>query len=250
MTAVIALSGIPAHAQNIDPSTAVHLVVGQPPVRVTLPAATPNRFYDATVVMNRSYCAEATSSESELNPTDPDLVVFRADGVTPIGTDTGQNTEPKSQTAARVCFISPVNGPIYIRLSPVAGFENREYSLRFVETTLWANWFFVGSDYSSYTLLRNTTDQPLTVTLRWRDAAGIQVASLLDLTLAANGVIYRDARETGVMNCGYPTVCSTAAGSVEIVHNGSPEAIVGSQTTLAVSTGLSFDTLLFQRRPW
>jgi hypothetical protein len=37
---------------------------------------------------------------------------------------------------------------------------------------------------------------------------------------------------------------------VQVAHNASPEAIVGSQTTLTTSSGLSFDTILFQRRPW
>ena len=43
---------------------------------------------------------------------------------------------------------------------------------RFVETTLWANWYFVGVDYSSYTLLRNTTNTALTVDIRWVDSSG------------------------------------------------------------------------------
>jgi hypothetical protein len=44
--------------------------------------------------------------------------------------------------------------------------------------------------------------------------------------------------------------CVAAAGSVEVAHDGSPEAIVGSQTTLSSITGLSFDTILFQRKTW
>ena len=246
---------MPAWAQNTSIATSVHMLVGQTPMVVTLPTATPDRYYDAAVVATRSYCAEATAAETETAQTDPVLVVYAdSGGTTPLGTDTGTTTEPKGLTAARVCFIAPATQTVYLKLSPSGGagggFDNLAYSLRFVETTLWANWFFVGSDYSSFTLLRNTTNMAVSFDLRWRSDAGALVATRLAQTIPANGVIFLDARGTGLLNCPYPTACATIAGSVEVAHTGSPEAIVGSQTTLASSTGLSFDTLLFQRRAW
>lgn len=247
------LTGLPlsAWAQNTSPATAVHLLVGQTPMVVTLPTATPDRYYDASVVATRSYCAEATAAETETGQTDPVLVVYLdSGGTTPIGADTGTTTEPKGLTAARVCFIAPATQTVYIKLSPAVGAEDLAYSLRFVETTLWANWFFVGGDYSSYTLLRNTTNTAVTVDLRWRSDAGPLVATRLAQTIPANGVLYIDARAAGVLSCPFPMTCTTLAGSVEVAHTASPEAIVGSQTTLASSSGLSFDTLLFQRRAW
>ena len=45
-----------------------------------------------------------------------------------------------------------------------------------------------------------------------------------------------------------PVRVVTSAGSVEIAHTGEPQALLGSQTTLSVLTGLSFDTVLFQRQ--
>jgi hypothetical protein len=245
--ALLTLIPATAIAQNTDFSTAVHLLVGQSPVRVTLPTGSADRFYDAPVVQNHSYCAEATASESELNPADPALVVYRLDQTTSLGPDIG-SLEPKGATAARVCFIAPATELVFIKLSPESpSFENREYSLRFLETTLWANWFFVGGDYSSYSLLRNTTNTAVTVDLRWFAATGATVATRLSQTVPANGVLYIDARSA--MGCGVPG-CSTTAGSVQVAHSASPEAIVGSQTTLSASTGLSFDTILFQRRTW
>ena len=130
-----------------------------------------------------------------------------------------------------------------------ASFENREYTLRFVETTLWTNWFFTGGDYSSFTLLRNTTNLPVVANLRWKAASGADVGTpVLSLSIPANGVVIYDARS--IMSCPAPTACAAASGSVEVAHSGSPEAIVGSQTTLSGSTSLSFDTLFFQRRAW
>jgi hypothetical protein len=245
---VILTPPVVASAQNTTFGTSVHMLAGQPPVRVTLATGSADRYYDAVVVTGRSYCAEATASETELNSTDPALAVFRADQTTPLGTDTGLQ-EPKGQVAARVCFVAPASETIYIKLSPAsAAFENREYAMRFVETTLWANWFFVGGTYSSYTLLRNTTSTSVSSTIVWRADTGAQVGTPANVVIPANGVYYVDART--ILSCPYPTVCPALAGSVEVAHTGSPEAIVGSQTTLSGTTGLSFDTIMFQRRAW
>jgi len=170
--------------------------------------------------------------------------VFRQDQATSLGPDISL-MEPKGTQTARVCFIAPATETAFIKLSPAnASFENREYTMRFLETTLWANWAFIGGDYSSYTLLRNTTNSQLSVNLTWRDANGNTVATRTAQTIAPNGIYFTDARS---VLC--PAPCTTVT-SVEVAHAGSPEAIVGSQTTLSASTGLSFDTLTFQRRTW
>jgi len=205
--------------------------------------ATATRYYDAPVVQNRSYCAEATASDTEVNDAHPALAIFdHLQAAYPGVTDSG-NAEPKGGTAARMCFIATATETLFIRLTPFAGaFENREYTLRFVETTAFTNWFFVGGGYSSFTLIRNTTDTLINYRLFWRNAAG----TLLDTTtgtIAGNGIIAIDAR-------GFPNVLNAVSGSAELAHNGSPEAVVGSQTTLSGGTGLSFDTLYFQRRAW
>jgi hypothetical protein len=243
-----ALAPAASYAQNTSFATSVHLLVGQSPVRVTLATGSADRFYDAPVVANRSYCAEATASETEVGDADPVLALYRADTTTPLGQESG-HLEPKGATASRVCFIAPATETIFVKLSPeTPAFENREYSLRLVETTLWTDWFFVGGDYSSYTLLRNTTSGPVSVDIRWRSVAGGQAGALLGQLIVPNGVFFVDARTA--MSCPFPAACPAVAGSVEVAHAASPEAIVGSQTTLSVGTGLSFDAIFFQRRPW
>ena len=249
LTALAALVPSVAAAQNTTPGTAVHLLVGQSPMVVNLATGSATRFYDAPVVSERSYCAEATASESEVNPTDPVLTVYRSDATTVIGTNDNTTLEPKGQTAARVCFVAPAsNASVFIKIEPVAGFENRNYALRFVETTLWSNWFFVGGDYSSFTLLRNTTNLAVTIDVRWKNAAGTVVGSALAQVIPANGIIALEARSP--LGCALPTPCTTLNGSVEVAHAASPEAVVGSQTTLSAGTGLSFDTIFFQRKAW
>ena len=246
--AIIATSDrVAAFGQNTTFGGAVPIVAGQPAVRVTLATGSADRFYDADVASGRSYCAEATASDTEANSVDPALTVYRADQSTTLGSESG-GQEPKGQVASRICFIAPATETIFIKLSPEsAAFENREYSMRFVETTLWANWFFVGGGYSSFTILRNTTNGAVSVRIVWRADSGAAVATA-NVTVPPNGTFYRDAREA--MGCNVPAVCTTLAGSVEVVHTGSPEAIVGSQTTLSGQTGLSFDTIFFQRKSW
>jgi hypothetical protein len=45
----------------------------------------------------------------------------------------------------------------------------------------------------------------------------------------------------------HPTAKS---GSVQVAHDGSPQAIVGSTTTLSGTTGVGFDAPFMQRQPW
>lgn len=166
LTAALILLPRLAAAQNTTPATAVQIVAGQPAVRVTPSTVSDERYYSAGVVSGRSYCAEATASEAETNAADPSLTVFHENGIDTIGSNTGAN-EPRGQVADRVCFKATATETVYIQLSPTnASVENREYAMRFVETTLWANWFFVGGGYSSFTLIRNTTNAPIDVTNR------------------------------------------------------------------------------------
>ena len=51
-------SALPAHSQNTTFATSVHLAIGQT-IRVLLASGSADRFYDAPIVQNRSYCVEA-----------------------------------------------------------------------------------------------------------------------------------------------------------------------------------------------
>jgi hypothetical protein len=146
-----------------------------------------------------------------------------------------------------MCFIAPASDTIYIKVTNSAP-GSVEYSMRFVETTSWSNWFYTGGDYSSFSLVRNTTNAAVTIELRWFSDAGVQQGATQTRSVPANGVVFVDARS--VMNCPAPVACSAAAGSVQMAHAASPQALIGSQTTLSGATGLSFDTLFFQRMPW
>jgi hypothetical protein len=76
--------------------------------------------------------------------------------------------------------------------------------------------------------------------LTWRDASGAIVGTQV-AAVAANGQTAVDARGK---------VSSAVSGSVEVGHDGSAEALIGTQTTLSGSTGLSFDTVFIPRAHW
>jgi hypothetical protein len=139
----------------------------------------------------------------------------------------------------RACFVAPVTESVLVKVTQ-SDTSSRSHLLVVTETTLWANWFYIGGNYSSYTILRNTTESSVTATVTWRGADGAPVGTK-SVVIPPRGVVYYDARPPTTSGAG-------AAGSVEVAHDGEPQALVGSQTTISATTGLSFDTLLMQRR--
>ena len=142
-------------------------------------------------------------------------------------------------SSSTACFVAPSTETTLLRVTQANG-SSRTYRLSVVESTLWANWYFTAGSYSSFTLLRNTSANSVDATLTWRAADG-SVAGSETVSIPAGATILRDARVAAP---------DATSGSVEVAHNGDPQAIVGTQTTLAAATGLSFDTITLQRNPW
>jgi hypothetical protein len=179
-------------------------------------------------VAGRSYCAQVTPGVTAINASTPSLSAFRSNSTTPLG----------PSGTRRTCFVAPATESVLFKTTQSDG-GVRPHVLSVVETTLWANWWFVGGDYSSYTILRNTTELPISAIVTWRDGQGAIVGGQ-STALPAGGVIFYDAR----------TATTTAvAGSVEIAHDGELGALEGSATTLSATIGLSFDTVLTRRSP-
>jgi hypothetical protein len=197
-------------------------------VAVTLAGAGDEHWVSMETVAGRSYCVRVAPGPRSITPAAPVLAAFRADGSTSLGGGAGVN--------ARVCFVAPATESVRFRLTQTDS-GPRSYQVSTVETTLWGNWFFTGADYASYTILRNTTSAAVAATLTWRSLAGTIVGTEA-VAVPAGEVLFRNARTA--MN-------GTTAGSVEVAHDGDPQALVGSQTTLSAVTGQSFDTILVQR---
>jgi hypothetical protein len=177
------------------------------------------------VVAGHSYCAQLAAGPTAPGRAQAYVSAYRADGTTQIG-----------GFAATSCFIAPGTETALLQVTQFDA-SARSYALSVVETTLWANWFFIAGDYSSFTLLRNTTASTITATVTWRSDGGT-IVGVETVAIPSGGVYFRDARAT---------TSGASAGSIEVAHNGEPGALVGSQTTLSATTGLSFDTHLMHR---
>ena len=79
----------------------------------------------------------------------------------------------------------------------------------------------------------------MNATITWRAADSGAVVGQLRVAIPPRGIQYYDAKSV---------VSGASVGSVEVAHDGEPQALVGSQTTLSAATGLSFDTIFMQRR--
>jgi hypothetical protein len=196
---------------------------------VTLADDTSVNWSAIDAVAGRSYCAQLAPAAAAQLPSTPAIIALRADGVTPLA----GGADPR-----RSCVIAPESEAILFKVTQ-SDASPRSYALAVTETTLWSNWFFIGGSYSSFTLLRNTTDALVNATITWRADTGVVVGTKT-VAIPPRGVIFNEARAN--------TDGSAAAGSVEVAHDGEPEALVGSQTTLSATTGLSFDTITMQRK--
>jgi hypothetical protein len=248
---VLMMSGLlplAAAAQNTTVSTALAIGIGQEPVWLTLPDGTsPARWYTADVSQGRSYCVETgLAPSSNYWMADTRLTIFAADGSTQLGTNDQADTEPALTRGSRVCWISPGHGWFFAKVEG-SGAQGpsvvRNVTLRAVETTMWSPWFFQAGDYNAFVLMRNTTELPVNFTVTWHNAAGVQVGTYSGTAAAHAGValnsrVYVSNPETN------------SAGTVDVAHDGSPEALVGQVTTISGSTGINFDSPFHQRRPW
>jgi hypothetical protein len=205
----------------LSPGSAKPIMPGRRTV-FTLNSPSDRAWFSGNVVAGRSYCVPLHAAPTAQDAVDPNLRGFHANGVSITGT--GE------------CYIATTTETVLLQVSQNVS-SARQYQFGIIETTLWSNWFFIGGDYSSFTLLHNTTPNPVSAVITWRSNSGAVVGSQV-IAIAGGGQFAIDARNT---------VSGASSGSVEIAHDGPPEGLVGSQTTLSGSTGLSFDTLMLQR---
>jgi hypothetical protein len=236
-----------AVAQNETAAYAADLSVGGFPLTLELSSTELARWYDMDVRPGRSYCVQVGVADYEYHYLDTVLEVFRGDGTTPVASNDDIVTEPDAEILSRACWIATSAAATYntVRVSIDGTYYaipsgNHSFAIRVFETTLWCPWFFINGDYNAFTLLRNTTDASVNVTVTWRDANGTAVGTYSG-AIPGNGNLSLNARNY---------VTAATSGSIEIAHDGSAEAIQGSTTTLSGTTGVGFDAMFTQRRAW
>ncbi len=240
----------PAWADNTTAATAYAFAIGGPAAEATVnPVGPVDRWYQVgSLVAGRSYCA-LTQGGVLFNTTDGQndavVTVYAPDATTVYATNDDNLGEPGAYKQARACFILPpsLTGGGYVKVSG-KGASAFNVRMAIVETTLFSNWFFLGGDYSAFTLIRNTTGNFTSVnyTVNWRNSAGTIVATTSG-ALVPNGSAAINARS-------FAGAVTAGSGTVEIAHDGSPGAIVATTTVLSGTTGLSFDTIFTGRPTW
>jgi hypothetical protein len=237
----------PAWADNTTLGGAYSLMIGGHPSEAFLDNFSTERWYRTYVVAGRSYCVETQGgvlfdTDPAAGTIDTFVLVLRQDANTVLVSNDDAMTEPQSDRTSRGCFTAPVNESVLIRVNRSQPGTSFGFRVRMVESTLFSNWFFVGGDYSAFTLVRNTTNTPINYTIKWRNSGGTIVGTTSG-ALGGDGSIVVDGRS-------FPAVIAAVSGTVEIAHTGSPDAIVASTTVLSGTTGLSFDAPFMKRTSW
>ena len=235
-------------AQNGDPSTAAGFAWGQKLQSTVYGAGPSHTWFFSFTVQGRSYCAETTNVDNGVPATlnlDTELVVYGNDSTTELAHNDDAVQEPRNALFSRACWIAgagPAAGLVYVKLIPhTPAVPLAPVMIRFIETTLFCPWFFVAGDYNAFSLLRNTTEGLISgVVVTWRGLNGA-VAGTTKVTVPGNSTVILNARD-------FVNPAPFSHGSIEIAHTASPQAIIGSTTTLSGTTGLGFDAVFEQRR--
>ena len=202
-----------------------------------------HKWYLYVARAGRSYCVEAgadISTDANAKDSDPAVTIWASDGTTQLGYSGDTSVEPVSSWGSRACFRAQQSGDFYVQVSTQST-GTYTYRMRVVETTLWASWFFIGGDYNSFVLLRNTTGTTVNYTITWRNPNSTVIGTTSG-GVGAHAALGINAR-TFISN---PAV--NFNGTVEIAHDGSPQALVGQVTSLSATTGLGYDSMFFQRQ--
>ncbi|HZS48118.1 MAG TPA: hypothetical protein VFC63_23825 [Blastocatellia bacterium] len=100
-------------------------------------------------------------------------------------------------------------------------------------------WWYVGGDYRSFIELKNTTNDDVYVTLMVRHGKD-------DVTQQSFVIPARQSRAVDVKEL-KPVLGGVVSGGAEIMHTGSPGAIVANTTIMSRTLGLSFNSQFIPR---
>jgi hypothetical protein len=237
-------SALPAQSNSTRPNAANYFW-GQKATS-TISGTTSEFWFVLVAIQNRSYCVEAGNYEGPYGDKviDPALNVFPVGSTVPIASNGDALEEPVAVGLPRACFIHPLpDQRVFVQMVPTNTNPSSAVTLRFVETTMFCNWFFIAGDYNAFSLIRNTGNSQLTgVLVVWRGLNGATAGSTT-VTIPANGAVILNARD--FVN---PGVFSN--GTIEIAHTGAPKQLQATTTTLSGTTGLGFDAPFESRQAW
>ena len=248
--AVVCLVGVPlrAQAQNNTAATSSRVAPNVTLFTTTDDGANAQRWYKFGVSANRSYCVE--TSQGEFNAANPDVLndsileTFSDNAGTVLITSNDDNTrEPTHQGftnfgPSRICEITTSTTGRQVRLTDNNAGTN-SWKLVISDTTLFAPWFFSGSGFEAFVLIKNTTGSATNVRVAFYNTAGGVIGT-------SSGV----APANGSLNMQVSTIFGAGllTGGVSIAHDSAPGGVVASVTSLNFGTGVSFDVTASPRQ--
>jgi hypothetical protein len=179
---------------------------------------------------------EVDNGKGDTSVLDPLLSVYQADGATSIGINDDITDEPGGPLLSRVCYIAAAsedNLADVTAAGPTAG----GFRVRVVDTTVFSPWFFAGSGFETFILIKNTTGTAHNVTVTLFSPAGTPA------TAPQSGIAPADGSYNLQLSAPPPTGfgVSTAVGGVLIAHDGPPGSLVSSVLSMSFSSGASFE---------
>jgi hypothetical protein len=187
----------------------------------------------------RSYCVEVDNGAADTSIRDPFLAVYHADASTFIGqNDDIDGDEPGGHFLSRVCYIATATEDNLALVSATAANIAGGFRLRVVDTTLFCPWFFSGSGFEAFVLIKNTTSTPHTARVTLSSPSGVAVSSPATGSVPGNGSYNLQVSAPPPTGFGL----ASANGGVFIAHDGPPGSLIANVTSLSFSSGVSFDT--------
>ena len=240
--AVAALTLVPAaaFAQNNTAGAAKNIMFGSTSQDFIGAAPNDQNWFRFQVKAGRSYCVEVDNGETDVSVRDPFVSVFRSNGTTLIGSNEDIGDEPDASLLSRVCYISGFTEDNLANVidSPITIGTPGNFRIRVVDTTVFSPWFFSGSGFEAFILIKNTTDTPRSATVTLYNTAGTVTGTPQTGTVPVNGSFNLQVSATPPTGFGL----ASASGGVQIAHTGPPGALIANVTSLSFGSGVSFDT--------
>ena len=235
---VLASIAASAAAENNSALLAKNVLIGSVSTDALGVAPADQNWFRYQVKAGRSYCAEVDNGEVETSIRDTVLTVYRTDGTTVVGTNDDIADEPAASVLSRFCYIATVDEDNLAKVTAGATGTAGTFRVRIIDTTLFCPWFFSGSGFEAFILVKNTTSAPRNATVTLYDPAGTTVGTAQTGTAPGNGSYNLQVSAPPPTGFGL----TSASGGVQIAHNGPPGALIANVTSLSFTSGVSFDT--------
>jgi hypothetical protein len=236
---VVGLASLPvsALAENNTAPLAKNVLIGSISTDALGAAPADQNWFRYQVKAGRSYCVEVDNGEAETSIRDTVLAVLRADGTTSIGTNDDVTDEPAASLLSRFCYIATASEDNLAEVTAGGTGTAGTFRVRIVDTTLFCPWFFSGSTFEAFILVKNTTTTARSATVTLYSPTGTIVGTQTG-TAPVNGSYNLQVSAPSPTGFGL----SSANGGVQIAHNGPPGALIANVTSLSFTSGVSFDT--------